>query len=68
MKAAIFHADHITTVSPTYAEEITTELGGHGLAPVLRQYQSKLSGIVNGINTDEFNPQTDQALTYPQMK
>ena len=62
LKGGLQFADAITTVSPTYAEEICTPSGGMGLDGVLRQRHSVLSGIVNGVDTDIWNPETDTAL------
>lgn len=63
MKAGLNYADAITTVSPTYAREITTPAFGCGLDGVLRRHATKLGGIVNGIDADHWNPATDPALT-----
>jgi starch synthase len=52
-------ADAVTTVSPTYAREILTEEQGMGMAGVLQSRRSVLSGIVNGIDEDIWNPLTD---------
>ncbi len=65
MKAGIVNADAITTVSPRYAWEITTPEGGEGLDGVLRAHQHKLRGILNGLDTDYWNPATDTYLKYP---
>ncbi len=62
MKAAIESADAITTVSPSYAEEILTPEYGCELEGFLGQHASKLSGIVNGLNIDEWNPSTDRVI------
>ncbi len=62
LKAGIHFADAITTVSPTYAREIRTLAGGMGLDPMLRWRESAVSGIVNGIDTDVWNPATDSHL------
>lgn len=62
LKGGLLFADHITTVSPTYAREILTPQYGCGLEGVLQKRQKDLSGILNGIDEDEFNPQTDAAL------
>ncbi len=62
LKAGILFSDQITTVSPSYAHEITTIGGGMGLDGLLRSRGSALSGIVNGIDTDIWNPATDPAL------
>ncbi|MCI8649414.1 MAG: glycogen synthase GlgA [Anaerotruncus sp.] len=62
MKAAIEVSDYVTTVSPTYAQEITDPWFSHGLDRLLRANQHKLTGILNGIDTDGYNPETDPAL------
>jgi starch synthase len=62
LKAGIVFADHVTTVSRRYAEEIQTPEGGFGLDGVLREHNYKLTGIVNGVDTDEWNPATDAHL------
>ncbi len=59
LKGGLQFADAITTVSPTYAEEICTPAGGMGLDGLLRTRRSVLSGIVNGIDTAVWNPETD---------
>ena len=59
MKAGIIFADQVTTVSPNYAREIQTPAFGAGLDGVLRALSFKLTGILNGIDTDEWNPATD---------
>jgi starch synthase len=55
LKAAIEFSDMLTTVSPRYAREITTELYGCGLDGVLRRRQHVLTGILNGVDYDEWN-------------
>ena len=62
LKAGLQCADWITTVSPTYAEEICTPEGGMGLDGLLRLRRRNLTGIVNGIDTEIWNPETDKAL------
>jgi starch synthase len=62
MKAALVFADKITTVSPTYAKEITNAYFGMGMEGILFARRNDLSGIVNGIDTEEFNPETDPAI------
>lgn len=62
LKSAIFHADTITTVSPTYANEIQNPFFGEGLESILNQRKEDLIGILNGIDTKEYNPLTDQYL------
>lgn len=62
IKGGLVFADRINTVSPTYAREIQTEPFGYGLQGLLRHRGDKLSGILNGIDTDEWNPGTDPHL------
>lgn len=62
MKAGLVFADHVTTVSPTYAEEIKTDYYGYGLDPLLRSLGHRLTGIVNGVDTQLYDPQTDQEI------
>jgi len=62
LKGAIYYADSITTVSPNYAKEIQTPSHGFGLDVMLQTHAHKIVGILNGIDTDDFNPQTDTAL------
>jgi len=62
MKAAIEMSDAITTVSPSYAEEILTREYGCELEGFLQQHKSKLTGIVNGLNIEEWNPLSDGAI------
>lgn len=64
LKAGIAFCDTLTTVSPTYAKEILTPDFGCGLDGFLRHHQHKLSGILNGINTEVFNPKKDKYLKY----
>jgi len=60
LKGGIAFADAVTTVSNTYAQEILTPEGGHGLDGVLRSQQEKLYGILNGIDYSEYNPANDE--------
>jgi len=62
LKAALQYADKITTVSPTYADEIQTAEFGCGLEGLLRHNKYKLSGILNGIDEKIWNPKTDSAI------
>ncbi len=62
MKAGIETANRVTTVSPTYAEELMDPWFSHGMDPILRLRSFKLSGILNGIDTDGYNPATDPNL------
>lgn len=59
MEQAIYAADVVTTVSPTYAHEIQRSEYGFGLDGLLRQRDQRLVGIVNGIDTEVWNPATD---------
>ncbi len=63
MKGAIQCADKVTTVSPTYANEILDPYYSHGLDGILKEFTYKLTGIVNGIDYDVYNPETD-AMIY----
>lgn len=62
MKAGVLYADRVTTVSPSYAQEIMTPEFGKGLDVVMRMEAGKLTGIVNGIDTELINPETDPHL------
>lgn len=62
LKGGIVCADAISTVSPTYAKEIQTEEYGAGLAGLLQAQKGKLSGILNGIDTELWDPLTDSRL------
>ncbi|MCL2023751.1 MAG: glycosyltransferase, partial [Oscillospiraceae bacterium] len=59
LKGGIECADAVTTVSPSYAQEILDPWFSHGLDPFLRQREFKLSGILNGIDTQIYNPAAD---------
>lgn len=59
LKGGIVYADAISTVSPSYAKEITTVEGGEGLDGLMNARIDSLYGIVNGIDYEEFNPETD---------
>ena len=62
LKGGLVYADAITTVSPTYAREIQTEELGCGLDGVLRERREALRGIINGIDTQTWNPMSDPHL------
>jgi starch synthase len=59
LKAGLYFADRVTTVSPTYAKEIMSDEGGMGLAGLLRERYGDLSGILNGIDISVWDPATD---------
>ena len=65
LKSGINLSDAVTTVSPTYAEEIQQPEYGHGFETIVRARRSALVGILNGIDTDEWNPATDPFLPAP---
>ena len=64
MRRGIMYADVINTVSPTYAKEITTPEYGEGLHELLSEKRSRLSGILNGIDTEVYNPETDPNVQF----
>lgn len=57
LQGALYYSDYVTTVSPTYAEEICTPDYGEGLDLVLTQRKDRLCGILNGIDTKKFSPE-----------
>ena len=62
LKAALFWADRITTVSPTYARELTQPEFGMGFEGILAARRDRMSGILNGIDTEVWDPGADPAL------
>lgn len=74
MKGAIVQSSMVTTVSPTYAREILDEWYAHGMDKLLREQSFKLRGILNGIDTVVYNPETDKylfknySLNHPEDK
>ena len=62
LKGGIVYADAVTTVSETYAKEIMTPEGGEGLHGLLSARRNDLYGIVNGLDYDVFNPETDKFI------
>ena len=65
LKAGLQYADRITTVSPTYAQEILEDSGGMGFAGLLRKRSNSLSGILNGIDAEVWNPEADRDIAAP---
>ena len=62
LKAGVFYADGLSTVSPTYAKEIQTEAYGFGMQGLLTARGKEIHGILNGLDTNEWNPATDPHL------
>lgn len=62
LKAGLFYADKLSTVSPTYALEIQTETFGFGMQGLLQIRKDDLTGILNGIDTEEWSPEKDPSL------
>ncbi len=62
LKAGLYYADKLTTVSPTYADEIQTPDFGFGMQGLLESRRDDLVGILNGIDTQVWNPETDPYL------
>ena len=65
LKAGIVYAEAITTVSPAYAKEIQTPAAGWGLDGILRKRSADLTGVLNGIDADAWNPERDPFLPKP---
>lgn len=64
LKGALYYSDLVTTVSPSYAEEIQTPEFGYGLEHDLQKISYKLTGILNGIDYDTYNPAKDEIIPY----
>lgn len=64
LKTGLLYADRITTVSETYASEIQTPDFGEGLQDILRNRRGDLTGILNGVDYDEWNPETDPRIPF----
>ncbi|KAK4361302.1 hypothetical protein RND71_020254 [Anisodus tanguticus] len=62
VKGAIVFSNIVTTVSPTYAQEVRTAQGGKGLHATINSHSKKFAGILNGIDTDAWNPASDNFL------
>ncbi|MBU9889028.1 MAG: glycogen synthase GlgA [Candidatus Omnitrophica bacterium] len=62
MKGGIFYADAVSTVSPTYAQEILSEPGANGLSGYLQRRREDLFGVLNGADYDHWNPETDPLI------
>ena len=69
LKGGIIYSDFVTTVSPTYSEEVKTKEFGMGLDKLLIEHQEKFQGILNGIDYDYWNPANDKFLSsYNSIK
>ena len=69
LKTAIVECDYVTTVSPTYASETLTEQYGYGLQSELNMRKDRFCGILNGIDVEKYNPETDaHILPYPRRR
>lgn len=64
LREGVRHAHRVTTVSPTYAKEICTPAGGHGIDGTLRSRADGVVGILNGVDYSEWNPATDRYLKH----
>lgn len=62
LKGGIAYSDRLSTVSPSYEQEIQTLEGGHGLSSFIQKHKKKLKGILNGIDEDFWNPEKDPNL------
>jgi starch synthase len=62
LKRGVIYSDLVNTVSETYAREITTEEFGRGLHNLFKELRGKISGVLNGLDYKEFNPQTDKII------
>ena len=62
LKAGIVYSSALVTVSPTYAQEVQTPEGGHGLDGAMRHYASKFRGLLNGVDYSIWNPETDRLI------
>lgn len=64
LKAGIVYADNLVTVSKKYAQEIQEPEYGYDLAPIFKKHNQKLSGILNGVDYEHWNPETDDLIPY----
>lgn len=65
LKAGIVFSDAVTTVSPTYSEEILGHEFGYGMDGILKTRQSDLFGILNGVDYEQWNPEHDRFIPHP---
>lgn len=64
MRRGIIYSEVVNTVSETYSREILTEEFGEGLSPLLREVRTKVFGVLNGLDYEEFNPAKDKIIKY----
>ena len=64
LKGGIVYSDYVTTVSESYANEIKMPFYGEGLDGLINARSNNLCGIVNGLDYNEYNPETDELLGY----
>ena len=64
LETGLVHAEHLSTVSPTYAEEIQTPEQGYGLDGLLRRRRAELVGILNGVDYDTWSPAKDELIPF----
>jgi len=62
LKGGIVYSNFVTTVSPNYAKEVLTPMGGRGMEKTLLKYQNKFKGVLNGIDYSYWNPEIDRFL------
>ncbi len=62
LKGGIHFADYITTVSPTYADEISSGKQAYGMAPYLKERGDHFVGVLNGVDYEKWNPDTDEVI------
>ena len=68
LKGGLIYSDFLTTVSPTYAQEIQTSEFGFGLDGILKERCNNLKGILNGIDTGIWNPKNDKLIYYNYLQ
>jgi starch synthase len=64
LQTGLVCCDHITTVSPNYANELLTDLGSHGLSPLLQTRANAITGILNGCDYSQWDPSTDKYIAH----
>ena len=64
MKGAIYQADYVTTVSPSYAQELKSPEHAHGLHMVVKENSAKITGILNGIDITRYDPAADTSIPF----